>query len=133
MGSYVSMFNHHQFSTTVWGKLGGVALWEEVCHWRLDYEVSKAHATLGMVAHAFNPSTWETEGGGFPSFKAGHFGLDITSSKAGLYWKSLDGSGLILPTPGLRQGELELALWSWLGALGCVSNPRFHIRLICLP
>ena len=71
MGSYVSMFNHHQFSTTVWGKLGGVALWEEVCHWRLDYEVSKAHATLGMVAHAFNPSTWETEGGGFPSFKAG--------------------------------------------------------------
>lgn len=45
----------------------------------------------------------------------------------------MDGSGLTLPTPGLRQGEVELALWSWLGALGCVFNPRFRIRCICLP
>lgn len=65
--------------------------------------------------------------------KAGHLGLDITSSRAGLYWKSLDGSGFILPTPGLRQGEVELAAWSWLDALGCVSKPRFHMRLIYLP
>jgi hypothetical protein len=49
--------------------IGGVALLEEVCDWGMSFGVSEAQASWAVVAHAFNPSTWEAEAGGFLSLR----------------------------------------------------------------
>jgi hypothetical protein len=43
---------------TVWEGLGGVALLEEVCHWEVSFEVSKAHTRSSLALSVSLPTTY---------------------------------------------------------------------------
>jgi hypothetical protein len=49
--------------------LNGILLGDCLPHQQMSAYLSKLNLVPGVVAHAFNPSTWEAEAGGFLSLR----------------------------------------------------------------
>jgi hypothetical protein len=97
-----------------------------ILHWSIT--ILKRFFLLGVVAHAFNPSSWEAEAGGFLSSRPA-WSTKVSSFKAKLWyaWRT------------------TLEPWSWhhIRTLyydavfnlnsHCLSCPWFHFILLCSP